>query len=140
MDNIFKNGTNSVLDMKDFYFSNLSVKNDRVGLDELKLDVKHEITYFISKDSPNDYKVEITTIIDDEKKSLYIKVECVGIFELKNIEYLSVEEKDYLIKRNTVAIMYPFIRSQVSLLTTQPGVAPIMIPLIDVDSLVEEQE
>lgn len=32
---------------------------------------------------------------------------------------------------NAVAIMFPFVRSQVSLLTTQPGMTPVVLPPIN---------
>ena len=41
------------------------------------------------------------------------------------------EKEESIIKTNTVAIMFPFIRSQVTLLTTQPGMTPIVLPPIN---------
>ena len=46
--------------------------------------------------------------------------------------------KEILLK-NTVAIMLPFIRSQVSLLTTQPGMKPIMLQPMDVNQLFDKK-
>ncbi len=40
------------------------------------------------------------------------------------------EMEENIVKTNTVAIMFPFIRSQVTLLTTQPGMTPIVLPPI----------
>ena len=39
--------------------------------------------------------------------------------------------EENIVKTNTVAIMFPFIRSQVTLLTTQPGMTPIVLPPIN---------
>ena len=39
-----------------------------------------------------------------------------------------------------ISIIFPFIRSQVSLLTTQPGITPIMIPPINLNSLIDSEE
>ena len=33
--------------------------------------------------------------------------------------------------------MMPFLRSEVSLITTQPGIAPVMLPVVDVTKLVD---
>lgn len=46
------------------------------------------------------------------------------------------ESDDYsreeaIINANTVAIMFPFFRSQVTLLTSQPGMTPIVLPAIN---------
>ena len=40
-----------------------------------------------------------------------------------------------LLNENTVAIMFPYVRSQVSLLTTQPGMTPILVPTINTTKL-----
>ena len=40
-----------------------------------------------------------------------------------------------IINTNTVAIMFPFIRSQVTLLTSQPGMIPIILPAINTQKL-----
>ena len=48
------------------------------------------------------------------------------------------ESDDYskeVINTNTVAIMFPFIRSQVTLLTSQPGMVPIILPAINTHKL-----
>ena len=55
-----------------------------------------------------------------------------------NGEDLDEEKKNNIIKNNTVAIMFPFIRSQVSLLTTQPGMAPIVLPPINTANFTDE--
>lgn len=48
-----------------------------------------------------------------------------------------IKEKT-LINANTVAIMFPFIRSQVSLMTTQPGMSPIVLPPINTAKFMEK--
>jgi cysteine sulfinate desulfinase/cysteine desulfurase-like protein len=59
-----------------------------------------------------------------------------GVYRLsekaKNVvEAETYEKEESIIKTNTVAIMFPFIRSQVTLLTTQPGMTPIVLPPIN---------
>ena len=43
----------------------------------------------------------------------------------------SYEREKTIIEKNTIAIMFPFVRSQVSLLTTQPNMVPIVLPPIN---------
>ena len=47
---------------------------------------------------------------------------------------------EHLVKVNTVAIIFPFIRSQISLLTMQPGLAPIMLPPMNLNALIDVDE
>ena len=60
--------------------------------------------------------------------------------ELVAEAHFSYESDDYsreasIINTNTVAIMFPFIRSQVTLLTSQPGMIPIILPAINTQKL-----
>ena len=47
--------------------------------------------------------------------------------------FFSVKEwrEEAIRNANTVAIKFPFIRSQVTLLTSQPGMTPIVLPAIN---------
>lgn len=57
----------------------------------------------------------------------------VSVIAKAHFEYVaeSYEMEENIVKTNTVAIMFPFIRSQVTLLTTQPGMTPIVLPPIN---------
>lgn len=43
--------------------------------------------------------------------------------------------EDKVVGDNTVAIMFPFIRSQITLMTSQPGMQPIVLPPINATKL-----
>ncbi|MDR2572677.1 MAG: protein-export chaperone SecB, partial [Oscillospiraceae bacterium] len=51
----------------------------------------------------------------------------IGIFIIDSPEPINDIVAATLYKDNTVAIMFPYIRTQLSLLTTQPGITPITI-------------
>ena len=51
-----------------------------------------------------------------------------------------VDEYERILKANTVAIMFPYIRSQISLLTTQPGLHPVMLPPMNINALLDSTE
>ncbi len=42
--------------------------------------------------------------------------------------------------KNAVAIMFPYIRSEITLLTSQPNFIPIMIPPVNINALIEYYE
>ena len=79
-------------------------------------------------------KYFINTRAVNEEENLKLYIQAVGFFKL-NSEDMTEEISEQILKRNTVAIMFPFIRSQVSLLTTQPGLMPVMIQPIDFNSI-----
>ncbi|MGN0408072.1 MAG: protein-export chaperone SecB [Bacteroides sp.] len=113
----------SNLKMNDLYFSSCSVEREcKVKNGECKADLQRNIT----KTGEHQYDVELKLIV--KKSDLSVSIVARAHFEYEADKY---ELEESIIKSNTVAIMFPFIRSQVTLLTTQPGMAPIVLPPIN---------
>ena len=117
---------------------------EEVGQEEtamywFQIDWKNKL-FFLDSDSEDETKVKVTidTMVANEPNSVVLNLQTVGIFK---IDKANTDETtyDHLIKANTVAIIFPFIRSQISLLTSQPGMMPIMLPPININALVENQ-
>ena len=87
-------------------------------------------------DDKNQVRIELTTLIKDDRDLFELKLVALAFFKL-NPEELSEKEASQILRTNTVAIMFPFVRSQVSLLTTQPGMTPILLQPINIDALVQ---
>ena len=49
-----------------------------------------------------------------------------------------VAERDTIIHQNAAAIVFPYIRSQISLLTAQPEVDPVVLPPLNIAQMVED--
>lgn len=121
----------SELQMKDFHFVECSVKRKQnIANEELNIQVERKI----NKISDTEHIVTAILNIDKEQKDLEVKVvaEATFIMESDNEELVSD-----IIKVNTLAIMFPFIRSQVSLLTTQPGMTPVVLPPINTTKFID---
>ena len=113
----------SNLKMNDLYFSSCSVEREcKVKNGECKADLQRDIT----KTDAHEYDVELKLSV--QKSELSVLIVAKAHFEY-DAETYEMEEK--IVKTNTVAIMFPFIRSQVTLLTTQPGMNPIVLPPIN---------
>lgn len=113
----------SNLKMSDLYFSSCSVEREcKVGKGECRADLQRNIT----KTDEHEYNVELNLSV--QKSDLSVSVVARAHFEYEADDY---ELEESIIKSNTVAIMFPFIRSQVTLLTTQPGMTPIVLPPIN---------
>ena len=110
----------SDLRMRDLFFPECYVKRS-VQISDGKLDI--DVSRDIVKKTNNEYDVTVSVHI--QKEDLEAKVVACATFY---IDRPDTSDVDTLIKSNTVAIMFPFIRSQVSLLTTQPGMTPIVLP------------
>lgn len=117
----------SNLQMKDFYFSRFSFVRDKVIKDgELNVDLQKNI---ISK-GDHEYNIILTTTIEKDDMNIELVAEAQFLYESDDYS-----REESIININTVAIMFPFIRSQVTLLTSQPGMIPIILPAINTQKL-----
>ena len=113
----------SNLKMNNLYFSSCSVERAcKVENDECKADLQRNIT----KTAEHEYDVELKLSV--RKVDLSVSIIAKAHFEYEAEMY---EMEDEIINTNTTAIMFPFIRSQVTLLTTQPGMTPIVLQPIN---------
>lgn len=126
------------IQMLDLYFSKFDFKQER-GTDSKEYNTSFQIEYAINSEDDTKVRVVVDTTVTNEAESVVLNVQTVGIFK---VDKLDIDDATYehLIKANTVAIIFPFIRSQVSLLTTQPGMMPVMIPPININALIENQD
>lgn len=87
----------------------------------------------VEQQEKDKYKVTLSLAISNKDNTLKIDITVAGLFGFEGEE----EFKKDLIERNSVSILFPYIRSQVTLLTAQPGMQPIVIPPININSLLE---
>lgn len=75
----------------------------------------------------------IFTAINEEENLDFVKIECVSEFEFE--EKLSFEEIPGYFYRNSIAIVFPYMRSFVSTVTLQANVNPIILPTLNLSDL-----
>lgn len=66
-----------------------------------------------------------------------MSVSVVGIFEMKSKDK---EDNIHRFKTNAVAIMYPYIRALVSTYTANANVPPLILPVMNINKMIEESE
>ena len=96
---------------------------------ELKVGVSHDVECL----SEREYKITLELNVADPEEKLSVFVKGMAIFETK-------QENQMLIERNTLAIMFPYFRSYVSTLTTQPGMTPIVLPAMNIMTMLAQKE
>lgn len=74
----------------------------------------------------------------DEQETATLEIVVSGIFEFRT--KLEQEKKDIIITKNTVAILFPYLRSQVTLMMAQPDIEPVVIPAININALLKNME
>ena len=122
----------SVVTMERIYFDKLEFQREDVILsDELNVSFNKSIEK-LPEETPK-YRVTLQCTIEERShKSLRIFVSMVGIFECVSENPALL---DTLVNENTVAIMFPFLRTQVSLISTQPDMPPVILPAMNINSL-----
>ena len=123
--------------LHDLYFSKYDFSQER-GEEDQEYSTSFQINYAVNSKDESRVKVTVDTTVTNKLSSLILNLQTVGIF---GIDKDGIDETTYdrLIKANTLAIIFPFIRSQLTLLTTQPGLTPVILPPININSLIENQ-
>lgn len=102
-----------------------------VALEDLELGVQFE--HQLTKLDQEQYEVFLSTTVSDVNETIYVNVKGRSIFSTKQ------ENKD-LLEKNTIAIMFPYIRSYISSITTQPGMTPIVLPAMNIVAMINDQK
>lgn len=116
----------SVLKLKSMRFA--KIEFNRMGDqndNELKFRIQTNVT---RRESDGTYKVSLGLYGEKEEEYTFmIRIEGLFTFEFGRDE--RSEELEYeLITQNAVAILMPYLRSEVSILTAQPGVECVVLP------------
>ena len=95
---------------------------------ELRVNVAHNIEQL----SEVEYKITLELSVADPEGKLSVFVKGMAVFETE-------QENKMLIERNIIAIMFPYFRSYVSTLTTQPGMTPIVLPAMNIVAMLAQK-
>ena len=121
----------SVLELKSLYFDTIEFRRREniVTNPELHMNFSREVKQ--DDQNPSHFWLTLGThIMDKQRDAVEINVSLVGEF------IVSADENNFdilrLIKENGVAILFPYLRSELTLLTTQPGFQPIVLPAVNI--------
>lgn len=82
------------------------------------------------------YLVELSCHMFNENKDVELNIKLVGEF-ICNVE--DKNKLDIMLNVNAVAILFPYLRSQVTLVTTQPQYLPINLPPLNIARMFKEK-
>lgn len=112
------------------------IEFNRLGFSSDK-ELEIEIQSSIAKRGNEDV-YRITLILKGNKPDEYIfEIILSGFFTIEQREELTEELKDALITKNAIAILMPYLRSEASLLTTQPGMECVVLPAFNINKMLE---
>lgn len=119
------------MQLENLYFPTITFSRQAVIADgELHMSVTRKTDKCDDK-----YSVQMTADIKNEDISL--SVTAVGIFKFTS-EIQDENMQNEMVRLNGAAIMFPFIRSQISQITAQPGMTPIVVPALNITKLIED--
>jgi preprotein translocase subunit SecB len=82
------------------------------------------------------FKLLLDVNVTDENKSFDIKIKTLGVFEFKEKQMGNKLDNYFLV--NAPAIIFPYIRSYISALTSLSGIKTINLPLMNLTSLIDK--
>lgn len=130
------NDITSVLKLDKLVFDKISF--DRQGF-KSKNQIKFRIETRFAQNAKNDV-YRITLILKGDKTDEYsFEISLTGFFTFEGNSDLDEATKNELITKNTIAILMPYMRSQVSLLTAQPEMDCVVLPAFNINKIVNEQ-
>lgn len=128
--NIEKTNAQSVLIMKNLYYEKILFERDEVIPKEFRARFIPEY-----KDLENgEIEVKLSCQIKSDSK-FALEIALIGVFE--NTEKDEKARAD-INKYNTLMIMFPYLRSELTLITAQPNFPTINFPVININALVDE--
>ena len=124
----------SVLHLKQVFFDHL--KFVRTGFPHAsQQDVKVKVGTAINKQSDNQYQVSLS-VHADRPGEFQSHVQISALCEIQDDDIRT----ETILKKNTVAILFPYVRSAFTLLTAQPGMEPVVLPALNINALIDELE
>lgn len=125
-----------VLEMN--YRLNLQVdKDERDNV----LNPEFDVSVGASKDDINKGIVKLRVEIGNQENTYeYIRVEILGFFKFTNEDNFQDYEIENYYKVNGTAILFPYLRTLVSDLTSKGDESPIILPTVNVSSFFEDDE
>lgn len=128
---------NSVLRMEKLVFDSISFE---------RIDFKSDkpCTYSMEAKFAQNTETEVfrstLTFKVDKEGEYRLTIVLTGFFSFDKSEEIKEKEKMELLQKNTIAIMMPYMRSQVSLMTAQPGVECVVLPPFNINNMFESKQ
>jgi preprotein translocase subunit SecB len=125
--------------MQNAAFSIISYQFDKVSIDlsnhtcsELLLDFETN-GHYSKSDSTYILTFVVKVFNKDQIDMPFISVQCKGVFKFENVT--SLEEIPAFFYRNAIAILFPYVRAYVSLVSTQANVPGVILPTLNLSNL-----
>jgi len=127
----------SALVAKKIYVEKMNFYRKKVLSGKVRL-TESSIGKNVEKTADNEYKCSLAFKMSDDSEATVLEIVVSGLFEF-NAD-LTDGQKEVIITKNTMAILFPYLRAQVTLMTSQPDVDPVVLPAININALLQNLE
>lgn len=100
---------------------------------EKSIELLPKLSRKIEKTNDENYSISIGVTLDQEDLPFTAQVSMTGRFLLQGIK-----NPEQTMKVNAAAILYPYVRAAISMLTTLANVSPVVLPPVNFVKLFEE--
>ena len=119
-----------------FRFLGYKITDSQIHVDSDKqvserCDVTFEKTVGI-KEAEHRMRLLLVAKIESENKALRVEVKAEGYFEFE--QDITDTEKDIFFNTSAPAILFPYVRAYISTLTGLSGVAPVILPTLNLSN------
>lgn len=131
----FKEETvSSVLKVAHVVFDEISFKRTGFKGEGAAKDVKLGIGKDVQKIDEGRYQVSLSVqaIKENEYEAV---VTITGYCEIDE----DTPHKDEILNENAIAILFPYVRAELTLITAQPETEPLVIPAVNVNAMLKEE-
>lgn len=122
----------AVFSITKYYFEKVSIDLLNHTSKEINLDFETSGLYN-QANSSFDLTFSIKAFNNGTPENLFAFVKCIGTFKFDNVA--TFQEIPDFFYRNCIAILFPFVRAYVNIITTQANVPGIMLPTLNLTSL-----
>lgn len=68
-----------------------------------------------------------------DKEVPFVHIRCTGVFKFQNVK--SLEEIPSYFYMNSIALLFPYLRAFISIVTIQANIVPLILPTLNLTSL-----
>lgn len=106
-----------------------------------KIKISPVFTADFKKKDSNDAITDVTLSfkMDKADNPFYMYVAITGIFEYKSEDDTKNVGEDNLLKTNAVALLFPYLRSIITVITSQANISPLILPTMNIVEMLKKK-
>lgn len=119
--------------LEKYYFSEVYIDMNHRTSEELFVDFSPSGEFIESEKKYTLSFIFSAFSSDEEGTTPFLQVKCIGVFNFKDVN--SIDDVPEFFYRNSIAILFPYIRAYTSMVTNQANFFQIMLPTLNLTSL-----